>query len=286
VTVYAGGANHNAKPIQQISGSYTQLDEPTGVAVDASGNIYVANFGGGSSGEGTITVYAAGSTGNVAPTAVISGSYTELYEPVGIALDPVNGDIYVANYFGPDSDGSVTFYAPAANGNVAPLGDINGSYTMLDTYKPNGIALDSSGNIYVSSSTGVSILVFAANSTGNVPPSSLISGYNTGLDEPEGLTLDSSAHIYVANEGNNTLTVYAAGSNGNASPIRTISGKKTKLSEPDGIALDANNNVYAANYGTNWITAYPAGASGNKKPIIKLKGKKTGLDGPEGIAIR
>ena len=35
----------------------------------------------------------------------------------GIALNPVNGDIYIVNYDG----GSVTFYAGGSNGNVRPL---------------------------------------------------------------------------------------------------------------------------------------------------------------------
>ena len=288
VTVYGAGAKHDAKPIQEISGSYTELDGPEGVAVDASGNIYVANFSGGPSGGGSVTVYAAGATGNATPTAVISGYYTQLYRPVGIALDPVNGDIYVANYYGPGSEsaGSVTAYAPGSNGNVAPIANIGGSYTMLDTYTPNGIALDAGGNIYVSSSTGTAVLVFPSGSTGNVSPSALISGYNTGLDAPEGLALDSNANIYVANEGSNTITVYAAGANGNVSPVQTISGHKTKLNRPDGITLDSNNNVYAANDGSSWMTAYAAGASGDKKPIVRIKGKKTGLDGPAGITIR
>ena len=69
VTVYAEGATGDATPIQDISGSNTGLNLPNDVAVDASGNIYVANYVGNS-----VTVYAAGATGNVAPIQDISGS--------------------------------------------------------------------------------------------------------------------------------------------------------------------------------------------------------------------
>ena len=67
-----------------IAGPKTKLKQPVALAVDGSGDIYVANQLGGPvvTGEcftmGAITVYAAGSKGNVAPTAVISGAATGL----------------------------------------------------------------------------------------------------------------------------------------------------------------------------------------------------------------
>ena len=61
VTVYAEGATGNATPIQTISGFYTGLTQPTDVAVDASGDIYVTNHDGGPRGaEWSVTVYAPG----------------------------------------------------------------------------------------------------------------------------------------------------------------------------------------------------------------------------------
>lgn len=97
----------------------TGLDSPTGVTVDSSGNIYVTNAGNGPDSLGSITVYSAGSSGNVPPIATISDDpgcapcdKTELSLPVGISLDS-RGNIYVANAAGwADGLGSVTEYAP------------------------------------------------------------------------------------------------------------------------------------------------------------------------------
>ncbi|MGA8099398.1 MAG: hypothetical protein WB810_12160 [Candidatus Cybelea sp.] len=91
VTVYAAGAKGDATPIQDITGDYTGLDYPNGVAVDGVGDMYVLNREGGPSKEGSMTVYAAGATGNVAPISAISGSSTGFASPSAIALDPLNG---------------------------------------------------------------------------------------------------------------------------------------------------------------------------------------------------
>lgn len=88
----------------------------------------------------------------------ISGYYTGLSRPYGIAVDPVNGDIYVANGFGGSTTaGSITVYAPGSNGNVPPLAEISGSSTGLK--EPAGLALDASGDIYVPNVDNNSITV-------------------------------------------------------------------------------------------------------------------------------
>jgi 6-phosphogluconolactonase (cycloisomerase 2 family) len=282
VTVYASGATGNAKPLQDISGSNTELAMPFGVAVDGSGNIYVTN-----NGEDTIEVYAAGATGNVAPIRSIIGPPYRYSK--GIAIDPINGDIYVAKPLG----NAIVIYAPSASGHAKPIGSILGSKTGLNG--PVGIALDASGNIYIANKAlGIqgneSVTVYAAGSTGNVAPIQTIAGTSTGLDNPIQLALDSSSNIYVANytypnSGNGSLTVYAAGGNGNVAPTETIEGAKTELNLPTGIGLDSSDHIYAANSPDSSITVYAAGSNGNVAPINTISGSKTGLNGPRGIII-
>ncbi len=94
--------------------------------MDSNGLIYVANLIGGASSFGSITVYAAGATGNVAPVATITGSDTGLSAPQGIAVDGA-GNVFVANLTGGLlENGSVTVYAAGSNGDVAPINIISG----------------------------------------------------------------------------------------------------------------------------------------------------------------
>jgi hypothetical protein len=88
VTIYAAGSNGNVAPMATISGPLTQLNLPSGIAVDSSGNIYVANDGSDGGGVDSITVFSPGSSGNVAPAFTISGALTGLSQPAGIALFP------------------------------------------------------------------------------------------------------------------------------------------------------------------------------------------------------
>lgn len=239
VTVYPVNSSGNVAPSQYIYGSNTDLFSPIGVAVDSRGDIYVANYGGDS-----VSVYAVGATGNVTPTAVIDGPNTQLDEPAGVAIDPVNGDIYVDNYAGGASGGgSVTFYAPGSDGNVAPLGTISGSNTGL--YENSGLTLDYNGNIYVPI-TSNNINVYAAGSVGNVAPTQTIGGSFTKLEEPTQVALDSSLNVYAANYAGTSVTAYPSGVSGNVPPTLDISGKKTKLSGSIGVALDSHGRIYAS----------------------------------------
>jgi hypothetical protein len=165
ITIYPALANGNVAPIGVISGSATGLNGPEGLTLDASGNIYASNLAAGSS-LSSITVYAAGSTGNVTPMRTIAGSLTKLRDAIELALDS-SGNVYAAN--AGNDPARLTVYAAGANGNVAPIRRIHGHLTTLR--RPFGIAVDSSDNIYEASYKGFPIKVWAAGSNGNVPPS-------------------------------------------------------------------------------------------------------------------
>jgi sugar lactone lactonase YvrE len=261
------------------------MRDPHDVALDASGNIYVANTG-----SSSVTVYAPGATGNTKPIETISGRKTQLAVPTGIAIDSVNGDIYALNNR-TDSygDGSVTIYPPGANGNVRPIGVISGPSTQL--IYPNSIALDASGNIYVTNHNNY-VTVYPTGGTGDVAPTRTIEGNLTKVLLPTQVALDSSLNVYVANYEGRSATVYGSDANGNTAPIQDIHGSRTKLGGPFGVAVDADGDIYVASVILSQkrgfqgrITAYSAASNGNVRPIRTIAGHHTRLEFPTGITI-
>src|SRR6266516_60461 len=131
ITVYAAGAAGNATPAASIAGSNTGLSVPVGIALDATGRLYVIdNF------SNTITIYAPGAAGDATPAATIAGSNTGLNRPVGIAVD-ATGRLYGTN-FG-SGNFSIVIYTAGASGNATPAATIMGSNTGLN--QPQFVAL-------------------------------------------------------------------------------------------------------------------------------------------------
>jgi sugar lactone lactonase YvrE len=158
---------------------------PDSLAVSPDGTIYVTDWSGQT---GSVTVYAPGATGNVAPIQTISGSNTGIDNPNAVAVDS-KGRIYVSSTPPGSTAGCcITIYAKNANGNVAPIRSIGGSNTQIDL--PYGIAVDSQDNIYVSQAKTNSITVYGKGATGNVAPIRVISGPKTKLNVPSGLVVN------------------------------------------------------------------------------------------------
>jgi hypothetical protein len=170
IAVFGSGQQGNVAPVRRIAGSLTTLQFPAGIALNNSGNVAVANTGSNTippqAGAGSVTVFAGGASGNVAPLYTLGGSSTALSGPFGVTFDRY-GYLYVTN---PPAN-SITVYAPGASGNAAPVATIAGSDTRLS--QPSGIAVDNAGFIYVGTlnqSAGAPVFVFAPGSNGNVAP--------------------------------------------------------------------------------------------------------------------
>jgi sugar lactone lactonase YvrE len=148
---------------------------PIGIALDASGRIYIANGA-----DNSILVYPARSGSSLAatPSATIAGSMTTLNDVNDVAVD-ASGKIYAVDQNTPMA---VKVFAANPSGltNEAPIAQITGSQTQI-VESPNSVAVDHLGIIYVGSAdqNGYSaILEFPATPSGtlNEAPMGMLRG--------------------------------------------------------------------------------------------------------------
>jgi len=239
---------YNSTPVTVGSGFFN----PTGIGVDAAGNIYISNpnslvidkipAGGGapvaigttdhfSSSEGV----AADAAGNVYVTAlngvtkIPSGGESQvtigssLSFPTGVAVG-AGGDVYVT------AQNSV--YRIPADGSAPVV--VNSGFSQ-----PTGIALDASGNIYVADAGfGRITKILAGASAGSIIVS--------GLSNPQGLAVDASGNMYVGDMGSGTIKKIPAGG---GTPVTLASG----FSYMGGVAVDGAGNVYVDDASTSSI---------------------------------
>jgi sugar lactone lactonase YvrE len=178
-------------PAVTIGASSASLDEPFGIAFDASGDLWVSNIGG-SVVEFTPSQLTA--SGTPTPTVILTSASGSLNGPLMIAFDAA-GRLWVAN--GDHDQNSVVAFSPsqlAASGSPTPVVTLSANAGSLDG--PAGLAFDASGNLWVSNIDGTSTTVveFAASqiaTSGSPAPSVTITGGS--LSEPFGLAFDPHA---------------------------------------------------------------------------------------------
>jgi sugar lactone lactonase YvrE len=278
VEVFAPNASGNAPPaMPPIAGATTLINDPYFLFVDGGGRIWVGNFNGGA---GQILAFAAGATGNVAPTVNISGASTQLAGPCGVFVDGA-GKIYASDC----SNGTINVYPAGSNGNVAPAQLISGIATKIQS--PNGLVVDGAGNIWVGDCGGnPGIYEFAASATGNVAPMNSIT--YAPMNCVNGIAMDSTGRIYAAQDsggapGTDAIYVFAASASGVSTPVQTIQGLSTQLNKPFGVALDASGNIWVGN--DDKVVMFLGTATGNVPPSKLIQGASTQMNTPYGVAI-
>jgi sugar lactone lactonase YvrE len=268
INVYAAFTYGNVPPIGVISGESTTLSGANGIVVDRSGEIYVADTP-----SGRILRFPARTYGNVAPNHVIGGSKTKLKAPVGMAADS-EGNLYVVdcstNCGG--SEWSILEFAAGSNGNVSPIRDIHGQHTTMGW--ADGIAVDASGNMYVTEPDENAVAVFGRDADGDAVPSRYISGSDTHIFGPIGIAVDSS-QLYVGSQAGEYIVSFPKNADGDIWPSGMAHNPWGRLQLPDGLAVDSSKNVYAAGGRHVWVFA-PI-VTWTPRPIGRISGPKTQL---------
>lgn len=240
--------------------------QPTFSVSEPTQNIYVA-----ATALKAILAFPIGANGNVAPSLTISGPRTRLNHPISLAFSP-GGHLDVVNDLGSE----VLIFPANASGDAAPkiLGGSN-----VPIRNAGGVAVATSGEIFVSGFVDNAIWVFKKGASGNVAPIRTISGPETGLSRPAGMAFDSGGHLYVTNteNGRNAILKFASDANGNVPPLSTLGGSQTFLIQPFNVSIGSRNRIIAANRGGYAVEIFAAGSHGNVAPEARISGKRTTL---------
>ena len=240
-----------------------QLNGPQGVALDSAGNVYIADTGNSRVREvsgGTInTVAGSGTPGYSGDGGAAAGA--KLYSPVGLALD-AKGNLYIA-----DTNNSAirkvsngTISTVAGNGVQGYSGD-GGPALSARLNDPQGVAVDSAGNLYITDTLNYAIRQVSPNGSIATIAGNGVAGYSgdggpasqAQLTYPTGIAVDSGGDVYFGDAGASVRKIYANGT------IATIAGNgsigytgdggpatSASLDGPTGIALNSNGDVYVA----------------------------------------
>lgn len=238
---------------------------PAGVAVDKNDNVYVADTHNSLirkiSPGGQVTTI-----GGIRPDGKKYGSseIVQFDNPAGIAVD-TSGNIYVADWAKDmirkiSPSGKITNIA--GNGNP---GSTNGKDSSASFYLPGGIAVDRSGNIYVSdtynnmirkiSPSGIVITIAGKKNKGAADGKDTAASFS----HPAGITVDKSGNLYVADVENNKIrkispdgvvsTLAGTGVRGSTNGDITTAS----FNRPYGVAVDQQGDIYVADYQNNLI---------------------------------
>jgi len=245
---------------------------PTGVALDAAGNLYIADYGDSRirkvSAGGIITTVAGGGTsfpGDGGPATAAA-----LFYPTGVALDAA-GNLYIADY----GDSRIRKVSPsgiittvAGNGTSAFSGD-GGPATSASLNSPVAVAVDAAGNLYIPDyensrvrkvNPSGTISTVAGNGVkafgGDGGPASAAS-----LVWPFGVAVDAAGSLYIADNGASVIRKVSP-----SGIITTVAGNGTSafsgdggpasaasLVRPCGVAVDAAGSLYIADCGPSVI---------------------------------
>ena len=285
-----GGAATNAR-----------LYYPAGVAVDASGNLFIADQNNNRirkvDTNGIITTEAGyGTSGGPGSYSGDGGAatYASLYHPAGVTVD-ASGNLFIADQNNNrirkmDTNGIITTVAgdgPSSPSTGSFSGD-SGAATNASLYAPAGVAVDASGNLFIADRNNNRIRKVDTNGiittvVGNGSPGySGDSGAATyaSLYHPSGLAVDASGNLFIADYNNNRIrkvdpngTITTVAGNGSAS-YSGDGGAATNASlhSPSGVVVDTSGNLFIADYSNERIREVALFAS---HPILILNNVTT-----------
>ena len=304
------------------TGSNARFNGPQGIAVDAAGNLYVADSGNNTirkiTSAGVVTTLAGSPP---SPSTTADGSSLILHSPgssygstdgtggaarfavpLGIAVDGA-GKVYVAD------TGNDTIRTVSSAGTVSTLAGIaiqgpnDGAGGAAQFYYPIGTAVDYAGNLYIADAFNQTIRkVTPAGAVTTLAGSPGLAGSADGtgsaalFNYPEGVAVDGDGNVYVADTHNDTIrkvtptgvVTTLAGSPGNAGSADGT-GRAAQFFYPYGVAVDGAGTVYVGDYYNDEIRRITPGGAvttlAGSPPVSGGSNTPQQFDAVRGIAV-
>jgi streptogramin lyase len=189
-----------------------------------------------------------------------------------VAVD-TNGNVYVADW-GNHTIRKVTpvgtnWVVTTLAGKAGSPGLVNGTGTNAEFNYPNGLAVDTNGNVYVADTANAAIR--------KVTPAGVVTTLSTDFSGPTGVVVDTHGNVYVADYYSYTIrkvtpagaVTILAGLTGSYGSVDGT-GSAARFNDPYGVAVDSATNVYVADefnstirkvtpVGANWVVTTLAG---------------------------
>jgi sugar lactone lactonase YvrE len=240
-------------PPGQLLPVASDLSDPAGVAVDAAGNIFVAESATGNVYKETVSGSSPGNS-----TFTRSGVASGLNKPSALALDGA-GNVYVL------ASGAVYKEAPS-----------HGAYvqTQIPTDLPAlvGLAVDAGGNLYLASSTLGNIHKETLQANGSYVESSV----GLGISPPSAVAVDGSGRIFISSPRDRAIFIETPQPNGSYLAASFDPGDPA----PDYMTVDGAGNVYFLNAGQGEIYKFTQKLGAWVGTVARA-----GLITPSGVAV-
>jgi uncharacterized protein (TIGR03437 family) len=249
-----------------------ELFQPSGVAVDSNGNVYIADYG-------NYTVRKVDSKGNI---STIAGTGTPGYsgdggpankaalaQPYAIAIDP-SGNIYISDL------GNTNIREITPDGNI---------HTIVSNISTDSIAVDAAGSIYYTDSIGDTVGKILSNGTrfaiAGIPGNPGFSGdggpgTSAQLNQPHGVALDSSGNVYVADSQNQAIRL-----------LSPVPSSISVVNAASGVAVSITPGEIVTIFGTGLGPSTGASAQPGANGVYgtQLAGTTVSFGGTDGVLL-
>ena len=292
--------------------SLARLNQPSGVAVDGSNNVYIADTANHrirklTVGTATVTTVAGDGTPEFDGDGVVGGatSTASLNQPNGVAVDPANSNlVYIAdtrNQRIRRLTVSTATIAPVAGSSIYGFGGDTGSALSAFLASPNGVALNAAGTtVFIADTDNARLRTVISGTIDTLAGNGVFKfagdsgpALSASLNAPNSAAVDSSGNLYIADTGNHRIrkvtpttgTISTFAGTGTAGFVLAQDGgpaASAQLSSPKAVAVNtlvSPNLLYIADAGNNRVRVVNLGTN----IITTVAGN--GLAGYNGDAI-